>query len=235
MNLQSTLGWCGPFINYQPLTIGGNEPALSIANIILQTILGPPFCWRFNRSTVSFTASQFMTQWLQDYEVAAPDFGFIEKAWIQDPSSLDIKELSVKTSLSASTEKGRPTFICTQGDDGAGNILFRLMNVPNKAFVIFVQYQKRAALMQSLAAPWAPIPDEFSYIFNWGFLALASLIVNDARHPIFNQKFTAHLLGAQDGLDDMQRNIFLGNWLEITKQAQRATQGAQQGTAARQQ
>lgn len=234
-NIQATINWANPFINYLPLTIGGIEPALSIANILLQTILGPPFVWRWNRASASFVATQTAQVWNQDYVKALPDFGFIEKAWVVSADGKQLFETTKKSPLSASLELGRPQFISEQGDDDAGNITFRLQPVPNAAFVMNVLYQKKARMLQGLSQTWTPIPDECGYIYNWGYLALASMLAGDPRFPIFNQKFIGHLLGAQDGLDATQRALFLGNWLDITKAVQRATLETQQGTAARQQ
>lgn len=219
-NLQSAIAWCAPYLAFQPLAIGGPEPALTIGNVILQTMLGPPFCWRFNRATAApFTC---LTDGTQDYSVAISDFGFIEKAWLQDPASGPYRELVYKSPLARTSEKDRPLHICDQGDDNAGNITFRLMPAPDQAYPVSVQYQRKAALMLSLASTWAPIPDEFGYIYKWGFLALAAMLRNDSRFPIFSDKFVSHLLGAQAGLDEMQRNIFLGNWLEVTRAALRS-------------
>lgn len=230
-NLQGSLNWCGSFLKFQPLAIGGNEPALTSANIVLQTILGPPFCWRWNRTQVNFTC--IATPVTQDYVVAVSDFGFLEKVWIKSPTATDIKELQVRTSLSLTLEAARSQFLAAQADDNNGNITFRLSAAPDLAYVATVLYQKKPPLFTSLANTWAPVPDEYSYIYNWGLLALLSLLLNDARFPIFNQKFIAHLLGAADGLDDMQRNIFLGNWLEVTKSFDRAKLNSSQGINAR--
>lgn len=235
VNLQATMNWCGAFINYQPLLIGGQEPALTNGNTILGTMLGPPFCWRFNRSTISFNASQTGGVWNQDYQLNIPDFGFVEKSWVKHPTQNDIKEIPNKVSLSRSAEPGRPAHISAQYDDGSGNITFRTLPVPNVAYVISLDYQKKAPLLSSVSQTWAPVPDEFAYIFNWGFLGLASIMLGDGRFPIFMQKFTAHLLGAQDGLDEMQKNLFLSNWLDLQKAAERAQLKTNQGIAARQQ
>lgn len=230
-NLQNAISWCAPYMNFQPLMIGGPEPALTNANLVLQTILGPPFCWRWNRAETTFVCTLVD----QDYVKALPDFGFIEKVWLKSADGNVIKEMQVKNSQAGTKEVGRPEFVSAQSDDGAGNITFRLNVLAAEAFTVTVLYQKKATLMTSLASTWAPIPDECSYIFNWGFLAISAMLIDDVRFPIFSNKFTSHLLGAQDGLDEMQRNIFLGNWLEITKQVQRASNQSAQGTTARQQ
>jgi hypothetical protein len=49
-----------------------------------------------------------------------------------------------------------------------------------------------------------------------------SLIGNDARFNEYNQKFVTALLSAQGGLTDLERNLFLGNWLRATTQLQGA-------------
>ena len=50
-----TIEWAKKFIFLRPLAIGDFlEPAVSSANTILQTILGPPFSWRWNRVATGF-------------------------------------------------------------------------------------------------------------------------------------------------------------------------------------
>lgn len=230
-NLQATINWCGPFINYRPLNIAGTEPAVSSANVVLDTIMGPPFAWRWNRAELSFNTVN-TTPATQDYVKVAADFGFIEKAWLTDAVG-EVKEIEVVNVLSGESKKNRPANIALQYDDQLGNITFRLMPPPGAVYTVKVAYQKKPVHMASLASAWG-VPEEYSHIYQWGFLALATIFSNDPRFPIFNQKFISNLLGAQEGLDDTQRNIFLGNWLEITKQAERAGTKTQQGIAARQ-
>lgn len=77
LTLQSAINFSQSFGGFRGLNIGvANEPAVSAANIILQTIIGAPFCWNWNRSSVSFLT----TVGQQDYVTAAASFGFIEKA-----------------------------------------------------------------------------------------------------------------------------------------------------------
>jgi hypothetical protein len=230
LNLQQTILWTGPFVRYQPLIIGGNEPSMSNANLIKQTVLGAPFCWPWNRAE---SAPIVCVAGTQDYVAALPTFGFIEKAWVQDPDTQEIKEIEVATALSKDSTKGRPDKISVQIDDGAGNITFRVLPAPNKAYILTVLFQQKPILMSSMANRWNPIPDELSYIYQYGFLALSMMITGDSRFPIFNDRFVAHLLGAQDGLDEMQKNIFIANWTEYTKQVLRAQIQPQQGTQSR--
>lgn len=80
VTLDKTIAFTRSFLNWASITIGDNgEPALTAANIALQTIVGPPFVWPWNRTTVNFLASQGV----QDYNVALTGFGFLESATIQ--------------------------------------------------------------------------------------------------------------------------------------------------------
>lgn len=80
ITVQNTIDYIRAFLNWANLTIGNNnEPAMSAANLTLQTITGPPFRWIWNRTTVSFLA----TQGIQDYNVFLPSFGYLETASVQ--------------------------------------------------------------------------------------------------------------------------------------------------------
>ncbi len=75
-----SINWIKPFLNWANLTIGVNqEPALTSANLTLQTIVGPPFIWPWNRNNTFFLT----TVGQQDYSVALSNFGFLESASIE--------------------------------------------------------------------------------------------------------------------------------------------------------
>ena len=230
-NLQASVGWVLPQIGYQPVNISGDDPALSAANLVKQTILGPPFVWRWNRSEASFLA----LPGAQDFPLSAPDFGFIERVSLTTSTGATVvKEVKIESSLSVESIQQRPASVAIQKDDNAGNLTFRFNSVPDQMYIATVQYQRKAFPMTSMAATWAPIPDESAYIYDWGLLAHLSMLVKDARFPTFRQTFTAHLIGAQDGLDALKRNIFLGNWIDVLTAPERAQQKVQQASAARQ-
>lgn len=231
LTIISSINFVRPILKMQPVDVSNQEPALTAGNIILQTMLGPPMRWRFNRGTFSFS-TVVTTPVTTDYTEAVTDLGWIEDAWILD-SSGEINSLEVKLSLPVVGDKGRPTQLSPQLDDGAGNITFRLKNGPGEIHTVTGNYQRKAALLTSFGSPWAPVPDEFSYIFNLGFLALTSLLVNDARFPIFEQWFISRLLGAQDGLTEQERAIFLGNWTATIQTLTRAQGAVNSGVSAR--
>jgi hypothetical protein len=314
-NIRSTLDWAVPFVRFQPMTIGGQEPALTAANMTLQIILGPPFSWRWNRNTATFTCvpanpgvtytlneievtSNVVTVYLtdgaakppvgmpfvlndvsslpalngetvevtasapgqfsfaytlddqtpipttgqavneptlavQDYTVAISDFGFEEVASVADTTGLN-KEITFKKVLALDgSTPDRAAYIAVQNDDNEGNITFRISPPPDQAYVATVTYQRKPPPILSLAGTWTPVPDEYAYIYNWGFITMAAMLINDQRMAAYSQKFVGHLLGAQSGLSERQINIFMSTYLQRTGQVAVAGMMAQQGVTAR--
>jgi hypothetical protein len=230
LNLQNTINWALPILRNYPFTAApGFEPALSNANLVKQTILAPPFAWRWNRKTVNFS----MSTSTQDVAVAVSDFGFIEGAIRKPVTGKGIVTLEVKKHLELTDETQPPHAISMEFDDNAGNITFRVFALADQAYPATVTYQAKAALMASLAASWAPIPDEMAYIYNQGFLALMMLFAGDGRYEAANKKFIGGLLGLAQGLTDMEKNLFLENWMSIINQLNVSGQKAQQGITGR--
>src|SRR5215471_17935745 len=185
----------------QPVLVAGMEPALGSANLILQTILGPPFAWPFNRNILTYTTAA------QDYQKTdLRDFGFLEGGTVKPSGGGKSFELQVKMVLQVDVQQARPLYCAPFIDDGMGNILFRLMPAPDQSYDITLPYQRRAPILMSLGTTWSPLPDDKVYIAQWGFLALMSLIGNDARFGEYNQKFMTALLAAQGGLTELERN-----------------------------
>jgi hypothetical protein len=213
--LSASITWAQQFNFNRNLALGsGSEPAVSSANIIKQTILGPPFSWPWNRDVITFTC----TGSTQDYAETVADFGFVEQAAVQDINSVNTKwtELTNKICLPVASETALPEYIAAQTDSGTGTITFRLQPVPDAAYPVSVTVQKACVDFTAIGDDWGPIPNRYSYIYNWGFLALMYLYADDPRFQITNQKFVANLLGAAQGLTQTQVNIFLANWQQIT-------------------
>ena len=295
LSLANTVAWSKSFIaNLDPSVVTGNEPAVTSANLVKQTILGPPFIWRWNRVNTGFVAASGIQDYvLGNWLASTPfplnalivdtngnsqqvttsgstgasqptwngstsgtttdngvtwtnlgpipgaassySFNFIETASVQDTTLSPAKWFEINTNLclGLDSSQARPREIAAQKDDNAGNITFRLMPVPDKTYPISLTLQQKSTLFQSVSDKWAPIPDEYSYIFNWGFLALMFMYNDDPRWAVANQKFVGALLGAQQGLTETERNIFLNNWEAVTgQQAQNAIR-MQQGNQAR--
>lgn len=90
ITLEQTIQWVQPYLNWANLAIGAaNEPAISSANLVLQTIVGPPFVWPWNRTTSSFIT----TGGVQDYTMNIANYGFME--------AMDVQMCGVITSVIA--------------------------------------------------------------------------------------------------------------------------------------
>lgn len=221
LNLRNTMNFAAAFLKNQPQQVSNMEPALTVANIVLSTMLGPPLRWRQNRSEISFAIGIGSS----DYVQSVASFGVIEASWLLDNNS-NQHPLTGALALTVNADKGRPEKIAPQFDDNAGTITFRFDKIPDQAYTCFIDFQKTAPLITSPASGWGPIPDYFNYIFNFGYLAIMSLLVNDARFPIFEKYFIGRLLAAQNGLSEQERNIFVANWAAMILTMKKTDMGA---------
>jgi hypothetical protein len=224
IKLQQSIAWAKSFLKYRPLDAGQNgEPALSSANTILQTILSPPFSWRWNRSVVKFTTEANQP----DYAISCPNLGFIELA------TVDGFEMAVEDTLAAATETDRPRFISTVLDNGSGEVTFRLTPCPDDAYPVVVTAQNAAPLMTSTLSTWGPIPDSMIFVPHWGFLSMMAIYCDDPRAPMFAGKFVSTLLSVSEGLKEEDKALFAEQWLSMSAQAQVIGQRTSQGAEAR--
>ncbi|SRR5216683_2280593 len=60
---------------------------------------------------------------------------------------------------------------------------------------------------------WAPIPDQYSDVYNNLFLSEMLALVDDARAQLYRQRGVAALMAKATGLSEMQKNIFAQQWL----------------------
>ncbi|MGA9668407.1 MAG: hypothetical protein WBQ94_04320 [Terracidiphilus sp.] len=230
-NLMNSVVFVQTLIKNQRMNVNGQEPALTMANMILQAILGPPFIWRQNRASLSVAITAAGGT---DYVVSAPMMGRIEAQWLTDVNGKDM-ELTGAVCLAKVSGSKRPTKAALQYDDNAGNLTFRFNAVPDQNYTAHFDYQQKAGLITSWANPWGVVPDECGYIYNKGFLSLAALLVNDARFPIWDRQFVGSLLGAQDGLDQQAKDIFREQWMSESRSAVRSQGAVQAGVAGRSQ
>jgi hypothetical protein len=228
LTLQNSINFVRPILKMQPLNVTVWEPALTGANIILQTILAAPFKWRFNRRSFNFPVTGTAT----DYTEVIADLGFIETQWLTDSTGY-VYELSGGISIPVVADVNRPDTEAPQFDDNAGNITWRIKPKPDASYTVFINYQAKAQLITNPASPWGVVPDEFSFVFNLGFLTLMALLINDSRFPIFEQWFISRLLGVQDGLTEQEKVIFIGNWTALMATLSRSSGAVQSGLAGR--
>lgn len=231
ITLQNTINFALPYVQFRPLAIGtANEPAITIANTVLQMILGPPFCWAWNRST-SLGFQTVAGQ--QDYTQALTNFGFLESMTVNGFQVEIIKVISATTpGLGLAPGLARPTHVAV-AEESVSEIVFNFLPTPDAVYTIDAEYQFAAPLIASLTDIWAPIPDRYSYIYQFGFLSLAMAYADDPRFAQFSQMFKGHLLGASEGLDEMQKSVFMERWDRVTGNTQATALRTQQGVQAR--
>jgi hypothetical protein len=225
VTLQNSINWAKPFLNYAPLTIGvSNEPAITSANTVLQTMLMAPFNWRWNRGTAIITTVPGQ----QDYPINLSNYGHFELATVGITGDLTYP-LEYKSILGAAVESSRPTFISDQLDNDAGFITFRITPAPDKAYAVTVTFQNAPPIFSSLSSLWSPVPDWMAYVYNWGFLALMSDFVDQSKAPRFRQMFVGSLLAASEGLSEEEKNVFKASWLGDLRQMQGEQMNTQSG------
>lgn len=234
--LQDTINWAQTFIEYSPLTAGtGNEPAISVANMIISTITQAPFTWGWNRAEYDGLTLVGNPTPQQDYEVAIDDFGFLEKVTLikaDGTYAFNVTDVYNTASLGVSVSKpaepkGVSVHLVTYGT----NVTLRFIAIPDQNYKAIITYQTLIADMDTLSDPW-PIPSQYKDIFNNLFAAEAYQAVDDDQQAQrYRMRGVAALLSKSEGLSEMQRNSVLAQFLVRGGQMQsaqlRTTQGAQ--------
>ncbi|MHB8501516.1 MAG: hypothetical protein ACYDHE_11300 [Candidatus Acidiferrales bacterium] len=235
IQLQNTLNWVAAFI-VQRLQAGvqgvANEPFLTGANKIMQTILAPPFKWSWNRRENS---SIVCTPGVADYVVSGlNDWGWIEAAEVfVTGGTPPVFEIQVSQMQVKETNTNRPSSIVPILDDNAGNITFRLTPAPDLAYPITFIYQKAAITASSLTGTWAPIPDRYAFLYEQGMLGLMQGMYNTQLYMANMEMFFRQLVGAAEGLTDTEKAIFLEDQLRILRTGQSSGIAVTQGKQAR--
>lgn len=224
--LSRTIALAQQFVRNAPQTFTlptvTNDPAFSNADWVRQFILSPPFAWRWNRTESNITCVIGQT----DYTVSLANFGWIEKAIITFGDNGDqTTELEVVVNLAKETNPNLPTRISAQLDDDAGNITFRLSPAPDAAYVITLTSQKAAGQFVATTDFWSPIPDYLSYLINTGFQAKTYEYLGDPRFTVVMQQFLQSVVSANGGLSDTQKNLFISDRINTTREQLGIQQG----------
>jgi len=229
LSIQASMTYVQSLIDNQRLNVNNMEPGVTMANSVLGTMLGAPFCWRQNRTNFSFPIT---TAGGTDYVQSVPGMGFIETQWLSD-SSGDILELNGSTALAKVSFQRTPTLIAPQYDDNQGNITFRVNSVPDGDYTAFLDIQNAAPLITSPAQTFTPLSDYFGYLFNKGMLSEGALLVNDSRFSIWRSEWIAQCLATQDGLDAQAKDMFYNQFMNTTRTVQRSQDMAKSGGGGR--
>ena len=179
--------------------------------------------------TMTWTAEN-----ITDYTVSVPYLGRIETQWLVDGQGT-VTELKGTQTIAKNSVQRRPTEMGPVYDDNQGNITFRCNSVPDQRYTAYFDYQQKAVLITGPGFTFAPVPDEFGYLFNKGLLAECGLLVNDARFTIWEQEFVAGLLATQDGLDAQAKDMFYNQMLNSGRTSMRSQTAGNSGAQGRQQ
>lgn len=224
IQLSRTIARSSQYARLEPLTFvsnTNNDPAFSNADWVKQTILSPPFAWRWNRTIQgSPSVPAFVTtQGTSDYTVSLPNFGWLEKAVLYDPhSGYNPTELQVELIKGEDTNPTVPQRIAAQVDDSNGNITFRIFPAPDQTYNVCLIYQNAATLFTSTTQTWTPIPDYMSYIYNDGFDFKTFTYLGDPRAQLSGQNFYQGLAAVAEGLNESQKNLWLQDRLNSIRQ-----------------
>lgn len=237
--IQDTINWVEAFIVQRPFTgVAGipNEPALTCANYLMQTILAPPFRWEWNHESLAAAITTVIGQ--SDYPISIANFGWLEKATLidstPDPNTPPNFELELFEILAKDGQQNRPQKIALLTDNGSGTITFRLFPVPDKVYTVDLDIQMAPILATTLGATkWTPIPDKLAFLYERGMMAMAQMMYNQQLGLSNLEIFFRQLVAAAAGLSEMERAIFLEDALRPIRMRQNELSAAQQGKAAR--
>lgn len=231
VKIQDTLNWVAAFIQQRPSTgVGGVslEPGLTAANLVMQTMLAPPFRWSWNRVETTLSLSEGD----MDKALAISNWGWLEKASVSDGTTT--WEVEVAQVLAKDSKKNRPQKIAPLLDDNNGSITFRVMPAADKAYSVALTIQKAAPMATGLgSATWAPIPDRYAFLYERGMLAHLQGMYSPQLYSLNLEVFFRQLVGAAEGLTETEKAIFLEDQLRIIRTGQNSSIGTAQGKQSR--
>jgi hypothetical protein len=309
--LQNSINFALPFVQYVPVNSGlGQEPAVSIANLIRNSFLSAPQNWAFNRNEITFSTTAGTQDYAQSFSGNGNDFGYIEKATLTDDQGnvFEIKDVYNSEPLSVTSFQQRPFAISAEKIYTSGGnqfVSFRFHGVPKYIYTVTVTYQKLApqfgpffitscgnaaagnttytgtfdpyslptgatatitgfvmnlvnngtftivscsatslvlanasGVSEAVSAyavnpSWSPLPDQFSDVYNWLFLSEVLAQDDDARSQIYRQRGIGSFLAKATGLSEMQKNVFVQQWMRRSANQLTMQQTTSQGNQGR--
>jgi hypothetical protein len=145
-----------------------------------------------------------------------------------------IKDIFNTKPLSKSSDGARPSAISVQYNDGAGNVTFRFMSVPNATLNVVLDFQMSAVPFTTTSSTWAPIPDTYAYIYDRLFLGETLEPVDAARAQMEKQRGILSLVSIAEGMEMHDKAIFVAQYLNIDAQTAANMLDTQQGVSSKQ-
>lgn len=112
------------------------------------------------------------------------------------------------------------------------NVTFRLLPIPDTTYQVNLIYQQALPLFTDVNSGWG-VPDDLQYIYSYFMLFLVFDYFDDTRAARYRKLAIASLLARIEGLDEQDRNNFIGNWLPLVAQDDNNSLSTQQGTQTR--
>jgi hypothetical protein len=224
---------------YIPLTAQtGNEPATTIANMVVAFMLNPPFTWPTNRAE---DTSLVMVAGTQDYTLSITNFGFLETVTLKDPVTnkyAQVPKIYNSSILGLSNEQqARPNACSVKLYTPGTNVSLRFLSAPEKAYTGTSTYQKAPVLFSATTQDWftqCNIPGNQIHIYNNLFLGECFQVDGDEQSAaIYRRRGMAALLATADGLTEMQKSMIFAQAMFSDIQAITAQLRAQSASQAR--
>lgn len=235
--LTDSINYISPFCRYQNPAVGTNNmPIIGIGTLVRNVILTAPMVWDFNRN---FNTTYTLTPGQQDVLTNIPDFGYLERASILDPTPtptnpngtwFEIQDVRNNSALAKSNTQARPTIISVQNSTGP---LLRFSAVPDKAYQLDLVYQKQPVNFANLTDAWSPIPDSMWDIYSNMTLGYYMDSCQDPRASQYTAKGIAGLLSRQEGLSEMDKAVFAQAYMNFNSALAAQAIQTQQGNQAR--
>jgi len=135
--------------------------------------------------------------------------------------------------ITDATEQARPQFMSTQLSNESGvSFTLRLLPIPDTTYQVNLIYQQSPTPFTQLYDTWG-IPNQLQYIYNYFMLFMMLDYFDDPRAGRYRQLAVAALLSRADGLELTDKQLFLGNWLDLMREEQSEEQCTTQGTQGR--
>lgn len=210
--LDQTAAWSqSMLVSYIPLTaLPGNEPAVTIANMVVAFMYNPPFTWPTNRgedTTLTTTLGQ------SDYPLAIATFGFLEKLSLTDSNGKiwNVERIYNSAVLNKNNDKTkRPDAVCVASIVPQTSVTLRFASM-DAVYTGVTTYQKAPVLFTASSEDWftqANVPQNQIHIYNNLFLSEAFQVNGDEQSAaIYRRRGMAALLATAEGLTEMQKSM----------------------------
>jgi hypothetical protein len=210
--LNQTILWSQSVLGtYIPLTAQtGNEPATTVANMVVVLVNSPPFTWPTNRkedATLTTVVGQ------SDYGLAITDFGFLEKLSLIDAATKywNVDRIYNTAALNKNTDQTkRPDSVSVNLLNPGTNVTLRFPSM-DAIYTGVTTYQKAPILFTATSQDWftqCNLPQSQLHIYNNLFLSEAFQTNGDEQSAaIYRRRGMAALLATAEGLTEMQKSM----------------------------